>query len=133
MAIGARSCPSMFDRPPGVVERRSRPCRCAVAGRARGREPGSLMARICRVPVFSRVTGITVGRGIGICAVKVAQIALHARVSTRQRKRRCAVIEHRAYKARRGVAESAILREPGNLMVRTSHAVVVRQMAGNAG
>ncbi len=93
VAIAARFRASVTCLPPCMVERRSCPCCRGMARSARGREPCGLMAGVCSVLVFSRVTRVTIGRGPGIFAVDVAQVALHSGVRTGQRERCRTVIK----------------------------------------
>ena len=53
------------------------------------------MTRIRCALVFTRVTGIAVGRGTGESVVNVAEVALYTRMCTGQGERRRAVIKGR--------------------------------------
>jgi hypothetical protein len=103
-----------------------------MACRAGGREAGGLMTRICGVPVFSRMTGITVRRGPRIFAINVAQVALHGRVRARQRKPSRTMIERRPRPGSCIVAGRTLLGESCLGVIRICCPAVIREMTGDA-
>src|SRR5437016_3052468 len=106
-AVGA----TVIQREPGVIERRSRPCRRRVARLTGRREPGSLMVRACRGGILRLVTRIAIHRNGRVVVVYVAIGARHGRVCTRQWERRVVVVERGRYPRGRVVANIALLWE----------------------
>ena len=96
-----------------------------MACRARGRETGGRMPRICRALVFSRVTGITVTRGPRVFAAYMAKVALHTGMRAGQCEPCRAVIERCSRPGNRVVACRTLLREARRCVVRVCRAAVL--------
>lgn len=118
-----------------VIERRSRPRRCRVAGGAGGREPGRRVIRIRRSVVVALVAAHARGRQRRVVIVDVAHHAgdRRSRMEACQRERRVVVIKGCARPVGRAVAGVASRREAGRSMRRRVRIVVVGLVARNAG
>ena len=117
----------------GVVERRSRPVRGGVAGIASDRETGGFVRRIIGAVVISLVA-VDAGRAVqAVIVVDVTLQALHGGMESGEREACRRMVEGGTGPVGGGVTQSTVLREPGGFVGRIICAVVVGQVAVNAG
>lgn len=113
MAGGANSSRiSVVGWEPCVVEARSRPSGCGVAGLARGREARRRVIRIGGGLVIGLVTGEAVGRNRRVVVVHVTTGARYRGVLSGQRERGVVVVERGGNPGGRVMADVALLRKP---------------------
>ena len=117
----------------GVVECRAGPLRGVVAHGAVLREAGGFVRRVGGPVEIRQVAGNARGAGQAEVVVHVALRALHRGVGAGQRETRSGVVEFSAHPLRRVVAQSAILREPRGLVIRTGGSIEIVQVARDAG
>jgi hypothetical protein len=102
--------------------------RCGVTQGAIFRESCLNMVRIRRTVVVREMTRFAGRRQSVVCATRMAFGAGRTHVRARQRKRGCAVIEHRSRPNRSVVARCTLPRESGLDMVWICRAGEVREM-----
>ena len=123
----------VVDREVGVIESRSRPGGCGVAGCARRRETSRLVIRIGRAVVIRLMAAHTRDRQCRVVVVHVAIGAGHSRVRPRQRERGRVVVEGRSTPVCRAVTGIARVGEAHLRVVGIRRRGVVLLMARHAG
>jgi len=121
------------DREPSVIEGRSAPGRCRVAGSASGRESSRDVVRIRRRIVDCFVAAVAIFRRSLVDAIHVARGARHRSMFPGEREGGGAVIEYGTRPLRGAVASFASLREARGHVIGTRGRLELRQVARDAG
>ena len=108
-----------------VIEDGSGPIRGRVTQLAILRETGGRVGRIIRALVVLQMTGIARGVERRILTIGMALDAGYARVGAGKREPGVVVIEARRRPGRGGVADLAILREPGRHVIRVHGGLII--------
>ena len=131
VAVAARTCPSVLNGEPGVVEHSSLPGIRGMAGLASGGESGSPVVRVRGVVVILLVTGITIRRNVYVVVVHMALVAGHGRVRTGEGELSLTMIERCGNPRSSVVTHFALLRKSYLRMVGVVGVLEIRQVTGN--